>query len=89
MKFAKMMLIALLALTMVACSKAPAGHVGVKYYLLGGDKGVDSEELPPGRYWIGVNEELYLFPTFTQNYVWTAGNPKSLIWLGIFRCPLS
>ena len=73
MKFAKMMLIALLALTMVACSKVPAGHVGVKYYLLGGDKGVDSEELPPGRYWIGMNEELYLFPTFTQNYVWIKG----------------
>lgn len=24
-----------------------------------------------GRYWIGINEELHLFPTFTQNYVWT------------------
>jgi len=23
------------------------------------------------RYWIGVNEDLYLFPTFTQNYTWT------------------
>lgn len=54
-----------------ACSKVPAGNVGVKFYLLGGDKGVDSEELNPGRYWIGPNEELYLFPTFTQNYVWT------------------
>lgn len=53
------------------CSKVPAGNVGVKVYLLGGDKGVDSEELGPGRYWIGVNEDLFLFPTFTQNYVWT------------------
>lgn len=73
MKYIKYLLIAMLALSMIGCSKVPAGHVGVKYYLLGGDKGVDSEELPPGRYWIGVNEELYLFPTFTQNYVWTAG----------------
>ena len=24
-----------------------------------------------GRYCIGFNEDLYLFPTFTQNYVWT------------------
>ena len=54
-----------------ACSKVPAGNVGVKVYLLGGDKGVESEELGVGSYWIGVNEELYLFPTFTQNYVWT------------------
>lgn len=53
------------------CSKVPAGHVGVKVYLLGGAKGVDHEELSVGRYWIGYNEELYLFPTYTQNYVWT------------------
>jgi regulator of protease activity HflC (stomatin/prohibitin superfamily) len=53
-----------------ACSKVPAGNVGVKVYLLGGAKGVDTEVLTPGRYWIGVNEDLYLFPTFTQNYTW-------------------
>jgi len=53
------------------CSKVPAGYAGVKVYLLGGDKGVSSEVLPVGRYWIGINEELYLFPLFTQNYVWT------------------
>lgn len=61
------------------CSKVPAGNVGVKFYLLGGDKGVDHEVLTPGRYWIGMNEELYLFPTFTQNYTWCKskeeGNP--------------
>ncbi len=56
----------------VSCSKVPAGHVGVKVYLLGTSKGVDHEELGVGRYWIGINEELYLFPTFQQNYVWTA-----------------
>jgi regulator of protease activity HflC (stomatin/prohibitin superfamily) len=53
------------------CSRVPAGNVGVKFYLLGTSKGVDQEELGPGRYWIGINEELFLFPTFTQNYVWT------------------
>ena len=45
--------------------------MGVKVYLLGGDKGIDQEILGVGRYWIGWNEELYLFPTFQQNYVWT------------------
>lgn len=60
-----------LALAMTACSKVPAGHVGVKVFLLGGSKGVDHEVLGVGRYWIGINEELYLFPTFQQNYVWT------------------
>ena len=55
-------------------STVPAGNVGVKIYLLGGEKGVDHEVLTVGRYWIGINEELYLFPTFQQNYVWTKDN---------------
>lgn len=67
----KNVFLALCVLLLAACSKVPAGHVGVKVYLLGGDKGVSSEELAVGRYWIGMNEELYLFPTFSQNAVWT------------------
>ena len=57
--------------SMVGCQKVPAGNVGIKVHLLGSEKGVDAEELGPGRYYIGVNEELFLFPTWTQNYVWT------------------
>jgi regulator of protease activity HflC (stomatin/prohibitin superfamily) len=68
--------VALFGLLTTACmDKVPAGNVGVRAYLLGGDKGVDSETLGPGRYWIGWNEELYLFPTFTQNVTW-AGPQK-------------
>lgn len=67
----KKILLVMIALALGACSKVPAGNVGIKFYLLGGDKGADTEELGPGRYWIGVNEELFLFPTFTQNYTWT------------------
>lgn len=58
------------------CSKVEAGHVGVKVYLLGGKKGVDNEILGVGRYWIGWNEELYLFPTFQQTIVWTKGSTE-------------
>jgi len=57
-------------MTLAACTKVPAGNVGIKVYLLGGDKGVDIEEKGPGRHWVGVNEEMYIFPTFTQNYTW-------------------
>jgi regulator of protease activity HflC (stomatin/prohibitin superfamily) len=64
-------LILALAASITGCSKVPAGNVGIKFYLLGGSKGVDTETLKPGRYWIGMNEELYLFPTFTQTVVWT------------------
>ena len=56
-----------------ACSYVPAGNVGVLVHKLGGAKGVDVETLGVGRYWLTWNEELYLFPTFMQNYVWTAG----------------
>jgi regulator of protease activity HflC (stomatin/prohibitin superfamily) len=67
----KFALLLLAALAFAGCSKVPVGNVGVKAYLLGTSKGVTEEVLKPGRYYIGVNEELYLFPTYTQNYTWT------------------
>lgn len=70
--FLKIAVLSAMLLLGASCSKVPSGFVGVKVFLLGGDKGVDSQVLPVGRYWIGLNEELYLFPTFQQNYVWTA-----------------
>ena len=57
-----------------ACTKVPAGNVGVKVYLLGSSKGVDHEVLGPGRYWVGWNQDLYLFPTYTQNYTWAVNS---------------
>jgi len=69
--FKKVLALGLAAGALAACSTVPAGHVGVKVYLLGGSKGVDSEELGVGRYWIGMNEQLYIFPTYMQNYTWT------------------
>lgn len=72
MKMKSLFLIAALGLGLAACDRVPPGNVGVKVNLLGGDKGVDTEELGVGRYWLSWNEELYLFPTFMQNYEWTA-----------------
>lgn len=71
MKIRTIALLAVLAGSVAGCSYVPAGNVGVKVNMLGGDKGVDTEVLGVGRYWIGMNEELYVFPTFMQNYVWT------------------
>ena len=73
MKFRNIVLLAVLAGSVAACSYVPSGNVGIKVNLLGSEKGVESEVLGVGRYWIGWNEELYVFPTFMQNYVWTAG----------------
>lgn len=64
-RLAKIALIASVAL-LTACSKVPAGNVGVKFDLYGGDKGVTGEVVGPGKYWLGWNEEMYLFPTYTQ-----------------------
>lgn len=60
------------ALMASGCSweKVPAGNVGVKVYNLGSDKG-DIEIVGVGRQFLGINTDLYLFPTFTQNYTWT------------------
>lgn len=69
-KFVKFAGISMMAVALAACSKVPAGNVGVRVFLLGSEKGVDNEVLTPGRYWIGINEELFLFPTFTQNKTW-------------------
>ena len=50
--------------------KVESGNVGVKVYLLGTSKGVDNEVVGVGRYWLTWNEDLYKFPTYTQNYTW-------------------
>lgn len=72
----KLLAIVLLTVIFSGCSKVSPGHVGVKVYLLGGSKGVDMEELGVGRYWIGINEELFIFPTFQQNATWK-DNPNT------------
>lgn len=70
--FSLFFMVTLFSVMFMSCTKVPAGNVGIKFYLLGTDKGVDYEELTPGRYYNGINQEIFLFPTFTQNYVWTA-----------------
>jgi regulator of protease activity HflC (stomatin/prohibitin superfamily) len=67
--------IAAICVGLTACwDKVPAGNVGIMVNLLGSDKGVQAQELGVGRYWVGFNQELYLFPTFTQTYAWAKGD---------------
>ena len=76
MDFKKKLISAIFGIIILAslngCSKVPAGYQGVKVNLYGSDKGISEQPLGVGRYYIGWNEELYLFPTFLQNYTWTA-----------------
>lgn len=70
-KILSLIFLVFLLLSLGACSRVEPGYVGVKVNLLGGSKGVDHEVLGTGRYWIGFNEQLFLFPVFTQQHVWT------------------
>lgn len=56
--------------TLTACNRVPAGYRGVIVNLYGSDKGVSEQTVGVGRYFMGWSKELYLFPTFLQNYSW-------------------
>jgi regulator of protease activity HflC (stomatin/prohibitin superfamily) len=53
-----------------SCDRVPAGYRGVIVNLYGSDKGVSEQTVGVGRYYLGWNKELFLFPTFLQNYAW-------------------
>jgi regulator of protease activity HflC (stomatin/prohibitin superfamily) len=46
--------------------KIPVGYVGVKVNLYGSSKGVNPQVVEPGICFIGINQELHKFPTFTK-----------------------
>jgi regulator of protease activity HflC (stomatin/prohibitin superfamily) len=71
MKTFTMWLLIATVMLLAACSQVPAGNVGIKFNKYGSDKGVDLQELGPGRYWTGVTWDMYTFPVFMQNYTWT------------------
>lgn len=56
---------------LTSCDRVPAGYRGVIVNLYGQSKGVSEETVGVGRYYLGWNKELYLFPTFLQNYSWS------------------
>ncbi len=60
-----------------SCTKVPAGHKGVIVNLYGSEKGVSEETVGVGRYYLGWNREMYLFPVFLQNHTWK--NEESIV----------
>jgi regulator of protease activity HflC (stomatin/prohibitin superfamily) len=69
------MMLSVISVLLSSCySLVPAGYRGIKVYMLGNKKGVSEKQLGVGRYWMGVNQKLYIFPVFQQNYVWDGGN---------------
>ena len=73
-------LIAVLALTTTSCKRIDAGHVGLVVKLYGSEKGVQDVTEVTGMVWYNpVTTEIYQFPTFVQNVIFTKdhteGNP--------------
>ena len=78
MKYVLVLPIVLLLSVLTGCSKVPAGYQGVLVNLYGSSKGVDSQPVGIGRLWVGWNQELYIFPTFLQNYTWVKPQDNDL-----------
>lgn len=55
---------------LVSCKVVPAGYKGVKVYLLGRKDGNEAKVLDVGRYRVGPNRKIYLFPVFQQDFSW-------------------
>lgn len=70
MKKIIMLMVAFAMMTTVGCTRVKPGEIGVLVKLNGGEAG-NYQTLEPKRYFITWNEDLYIFPTSQQNYVWT------------------
>lgn len=71
-KLLAMSAISLACLT--GCEYVPAGHKGVIVNLYGETKGVSDETVGVGRYFTWPNKQLFIFPTYIQNYTWKGGD---------------
>lgn len=66
----KLLLVVSVLTVITGCAKVPAGYKGVIVNLYGSDKGISENTVGVGRYFMGPGRELYLFPTFLQNFTW-------------------
>jgi regulator of protease activity HflC (stomatin/prohibitin superfamily) len=65
-------LLVVMLLSGAGCTKVEPGYVGIKVKLYGRQRGVQDYPIVTGRVWYNpYTEEIYQFPTFLQNVVWT------------------
>jgi regulator of protease activity HflC (stomatin/prohibitin superfamily) len=74
-KFVPLIVLAVVVIVMsqfVGCTKVEPGYVGIKVNQYGTQKGVQDFPIQTGRVWYNpATTEIYKFPTFMQNVVWT------------------
>jgi regulator of protease activity HflC (stomatin/prohibitin superfamily) len=70
--FGMLALLAIVLISLAGCTKVEPGYVGVKINLYGKQRGVSDYPIVTGRVWYNPwTQEIYQFPTFLQNVVWT------------------
>lgn len=79
----------LFGIMLSACSYVGPGEEGVMVNSLGDNKGVVKEALTTGYYYTGFFSTVYSFPTFTQNYNWTAQNHEQIGFADAGGLPIS
>jgi len=68
----KLVLLSLLAVSSIGCTRVDPGNIGLKVNMYGTDRGVDDVTLETGRVWYNpITEDVYTFPTYMQNAIWT------------------
>lgn len=75
----RVMLLSLVAFTLSlwGCTKVEPGYVGIKVNQYGNQKGVEDFPLQTGRVWFNpFTQDVYRFPTFLQNVVWTSSDTE-------------
>lgn len=61
----------LVGIAVMSCSRVDPGYVGVKVKTLGQNKGVEPVVLSVGRWWMGIQYDLYTYPTYVNIYPFT------------------
>jgi regulator of protease activity HflC (stomatin/prohibitin superfamily) len=70
--FGMLAIVALVLMSLGGCTKVEPGYVGIKVNLYGKQRGVSDYPIVTGRVWYNPwTQEIYQFPTFLQNVVWT------------------
>lgn len=71
------LLIFLLLIFAFGCTRVEPGYTGIKVNLHGSERGVSSENIVTGRvYYNPWNTTIYEFPTFVQQFTWTANRTE-------------
>jgi len=68
--------VALIALSLAACTRVEPGHVGVVVNNYGSEAGVEATPRGVGTVWTGWGTNVFEYPVYTSNYTWDNDDEK-------------